>query len=95
MKPDVQEKLYKEIKSVVDSVGSLNYETLFELKYLDAIINETLQMYASAPLIIRACTFDCTLSNGMKLQAKTFTLFSIEMIHMNEQYHQNAQIFQS
>ncbi|XP_012941709.1 cytochrome P450 3A24 [Aplysia californica] len=50
--PDIQEKLYEEIQSVVTS-QSPSHEELGQLTYMEQVINETLRLYPPAPLITR------------------------------------------
>ncbi|CAI5455247.1 unnamed protein product [Caenorhabditis angaria] len=58
--PDVQEKLYEEIRSLED----FSFETLCELPYLGFCIFETLRLYPHAsPLQHRICTFDCKIED--------------------------------
>ena len=42
---DIQDKLYEEIKTVQDEKGTINYETLIKLQYLDSVIAESLRKY--------------------------------------------------
>ena len=89
LNPEVQEKLYHE----VSSVDSLDYESLFELKYLDAVINETLRLYPPAPMAARVCQSECTLSNGINLKAKTNVFISIGTVHRDEEYFPEPEKF--
>ena len=93
LNPEAQEELYSEIKSTVDSKGSLDYESLWELKYLDAVINETLRLYSPAPQIARVCNTETTLSNGVTIEPKTMIFLPIDAIHKNEMYHPNPDKF--
>lgn len=65
MNPQVQETLHREVKEAKESKGNLDYETLFELKYLDAVINETLRLYPPVPVYDRVATEDHTFSTGI------------------------------
>lgn len=57
--PDIQEKLQNEIDKVVkDTNGQPSYEAINELKYLSAVINETLRMYPAQPMTDRLCVKD-------------------------------------
>ena len=89
LNPEVQEQLYQEVASV----GPLDYETLFQLKYLDAVINETLRMFTPAPQVIRVCNAETTLSTGLIVEAKTVIIIPIEAIHKNEMYHPEPEKF--
>lgn len=68
MNPHVQETLYQELKQAYDENGNFNYDVLFELKYLDAVMNETLRMYPPVPTVERVATDDYILPNGIKIE---------------------------
>lgn len=52
--PDIQEKLFDEIKDMNDSLGgkTINYDQLQGLKYLDQVVCETLRLFPAAPVSI-------------------------------------------
>ncbi|XP_062713552.1 uncharacterized protein LOC109401093 [Aedes albopictus] len=54
--PDVQQKLFEEISSVVGSTTDLTLHTLNDLRYLDLVIKESLRLYPSVPMIARIAT---------------------------------------
>uniref|UniRef100_A0A1B6M5I4 Cytochrome P450 n=1 Tax=Graphocephala atropunctata TaxID=36148 RepID=A0A1B6M5I4_9HEMI len=55
--PDIQDLLYQDIKEAVDKHGGdFTYESLQDMPYLDQVVNETLRLYGSGQIIIRACT---------------------------------------
>lgn len=51
--PEEQQKVYREIQSVIGNKSSITIEDLQELKYLECVIKETLRLYPSVPLISR------------------------------------------
>ncbi|XP_071558454.1 cytochrome P450 9e2-like [Temnothorax nylanderi] len=54
--PDVQSKLREEIDDVVRQTnGKPTYEAINRMKYLDAVVNETLRIYPIASFIDRKC----------------------------------------
>ena len=81
MNPDVQEKLHEEVKSAKESKGQLDYETLFELKYLDAVINETLRLYPPVPAYDRVAVEDHTFSNGITIEKGTTIRIPVYALH--------------
>ena len=91
--PDIQERLYEEIKEARESSGDLDYETLFSLKYLDAFINETLRMYPPIPLFARMCVEDHKLPNGLVVDKGTGLLFPVYTIHHNAEYYPEPEKF--
>uniref|UniRef100_A0A1L8E4K4 Putative cytochrome n=1 Tax=Nyssomyia neivai TaxID=330878 RepID=A0A1L8E4K4_9DIPT len=52
---DVQEKLRKEINEYFEKYGSVQYETINEMEYLNCVIRETLRLYPSLPFLDRIC----------------------------------------
>lgn len=63
--PEVQEKLREEILNAMkENDGKLSYDTIFELKYLDMVINETLRKYPPAFLLLRKSNTDFRIPNS-------------------------------
>ncbi|KAI8439113.1 hypothetical protein MSG28_012971 [Choristoneura fumiferana] len=69
-KPDVQEKLHTEIKSIFgDSKRSVLKEDLVRMTYCEALIYETLRLYPPVPMVMRDADHDlklqsCTVPKG-------------------------------
>ncbi|KAI8428775.1 hypothetical protein MSG28_007449 [Choristoneura fumiferana] len=60
--PKVQEKVYEELRDVFgDSDRPLTVQDLPNLKYLDAVIRETLRMYPPVPVTVREVHNDVVL----------------------------------
>ncbi|XP_046435277.1 cytochrome P450 6A1-like [Neodiprion fabricii] len=51
----IQEKLADEINSVIQKFGSLTYDSITEMTYLDKVISETLRKYPSFMILNREC----------------------------------------
>lgn len=73
---DVQKLLYEEIAENIGD-GHQNYNNL---KYLDAVIKESLRLYPSVPFIGRVLGED-TVLDGHKIPAKTTVHIFIDVIH--------------
>lgn len=56
----IQQKVYEEVIQVLgpDKNKPITMRNLLELKYLEAVIKETLRMYPSVPIIARKCLQD-------------------------------------
>ena len=83
MNPDIQEKLHQEVKEAKEAKGQLDYETLFDLKYLDAVINETLRLYPPITFYDRLATDDHTFSNGIKITKGTIVRVPAYPLHLD------------
>ncbi|XP_038905529.1 3,9-dihydroxypterocarpan 6A-monooxygenase [Benincasa hispida] len=67
------QELRKEITSVIGNKKMVEESDLPNLPYLRAVVNETLRLHPSAPIIIRECLDDCNI-NGLLIKAKTRVL---------------------
>lgn len=64
--PEVQERAAEEVQSVAGS-ARLTPAHLAELKYLDAVVKESLRRYPSVPAFFRACKSDLVLPSEWRL----------------------------
>ncbi|XP_049831914.1 probable cytochrome P450 6a14 isoform X1 [Schistocerca gregaria] len=51
--PDIQQRVLKEIDSVLAESGEISYESLAKMKYLDRVLSETLRKYPPVPTLTR------------------------------------------
>ncbi|XP_049874943.1 cytochrome P450 4V2-like [Pectinophora gossypiella] len=85
--PDIQEKVFKELKEVFgNEKGPIVPEDLPRLKYMDIVIKETLRLYPPAPLIIRQVSEDVMLPSGVTIPAGCGILLNIWAVHRNSTY---------
>ncbi|KAJ3718098.1 cytochrome P450 monooxygenase CYP63 [Lentinula guzmanii] len=59
--PEVANRLRTEVLEHCGATGSITYEQLRNLKYMRAVINETLRLYPPVPLNVRESRTGCTL----------------------------------
>ncbi|XP_063821160.1 cytochrome P450 4C1-like [Ostrinia nubilalis] len=84
---DVQDKLYLELKEFYgDSSRPAMGEDLPHLKYLEAVIKETLRLYPSVPLIVRKIDQHVTLPSGRNLIPGIGVYINLWSIHRNPRY---------
>jgi len=87
---DIQDKLYEEINSAVDSNGEISYEELARLPYLDAVLSETLRLHPPALRLVRLASTDYKLGEtGITLPKGQQIEFPIHGIHHLEEYYPN------
>ncbi|CAK1581291.1 unnamed protein product [Parnassius mnemosyne] len=93
--PEVQEKMRNEIVEVLAKTdGTLTYETLQELTYMEMVIHETLRLYPPFPNIQRMCTKDYIIpGTNIVVEKGTIVLFPTLGIQRDEQYFENASAF--
>nr|CAB3514236.1 unnamed protein product [Spodoptera littoralis] len=85
--PEVQEKVYEELQEVFgDSDRLATFEDLLRLKYLDAVIRETLRLYPPVPIIVRKVENHVQLPSGITLVPGTGVLVNIWALHRNPRY---------
>nr|WRX06085.1 CYP341B6 [Helicoverpa armigera] len=85
--PEVQEKVYQELQEVFgDSDRPVEAADLPRLKYLEAVIKETMRLYPPVPIILRKIESDVTLPSGVTLVDGCGVVINIWGIHHNPQY---------
>ncbi|XP_075970996.1 cytochrome P450 4d2-like [Anticarsia gemmatalis] len=82
--PNVQEKVYEELKTVFgNSKRAVEIEDLPHLTYLEAVIKESLRLYPPAPFLLRKVVEDTTLPSGHTLPKDTSIIINIHAMHRN------------
>ncbi|CAB3235555.1 unnamed protein product [Arctia plantaginis] len=85
--PDVQEKVLEELQQVFgESDRPVSSKDLPRLKYLDAVIKETLRLYPPVPVTTRKIEKEIILPSGIKLIPGTGALMNIWAIHRNPRH---------
>jgi cytochrome P450 family 3 subfamily A len=92
--PDIQERLYEEIKSVFDENGEIPYEILSKLPFLDSIISETLRLHPPVMKLIREAMEDIDLDNfNVKIQKGVIAEIPVYAIHHDPEFYENPLLF--
>ena len=68
----MQEKAYAEVVDILEqSDGKINHESVEGMSYTEAVINETLRMYAPVTNFGRTCMKDCEVNDHeIKMKVK-------------------------
>ena len=92
LNPSVQEKLYEEVITAVDSNGNLDYDLVARLPYLDSVVSEVLRMHNPATRLNRVCMEETELA-GIKLLKGFNVEISVHTVHHSEEFHPNPYKF--
>ncbi|GJQ83415.1 Cyp6a9 [Trypoxylus dichotomus] len=92
---DIQDKIREEISQVFDrNEGKLTYESLIEMKYMGQVIDETLRLYPSVPLVQRVCTKDYKIHNSNGVIEKGTRIFlPVYALHRDPEYYPDPEKF--
>ncbi|KAM6424355.1 cytochrome P450 3A9-like [Liasis olivaceus] len=83
--PDVQQKLQKEIDSILPNKAPLTYDAIMQLEYLDMVLNETQRLYPLGGRIERVCKMDVEI-NGMTIPKGTVVMIPPLVLHHIPEY---------
>ncbi|XP_061709749.1 cytochrome P450 4d8-like isoform X1 [Cydia pomonella] len=85
--PEVQEKVFEELNDVLYCPDkAVTAADLPKLKYLEAVVKETLRLYPPVPIIVRTVTSDTELPSGVTVPAGTGICMHIWATHRNPRY---------
>ncbi|CAG2108247.1 unnamed protein product, partial [Medioppia subpectinata] len=94
LNPDVQQKLYKEVMSSMDTNGEIDYEVLTKLPFLDAVIAETLRLHSPVVKISKIAAQDYKLGNtGITVFKGQVVEIPVHAIHHSEDFYPNPKKF--
>ncbi|EFN68178.1 Probable cytochrome P450 6a13, partial [Camponotus floridanus] len=96
--PKVQEKLRKEVMTVLDKYGgAMTYEGLKEMTYMDQVLNESQRIIAAGAVLQKECTEECELrgSDGLIccVQPGTEILIPVQGLQEDPRYWKNPEVF--
>lgn len=92
----VQDELRSEINQFLKENKSISYETINELNYLDAVINETLRYSPTLPRLMREMDKNYTIKyNGQEIFTPkgAYVQMSVYCIHHDEDNFEDAKSF--
>lgn len=98
--PDIKERLRTEIEDVLrESNGKPSYDDIHQMKYMDAVINESLRLHPLANFLDRLCVKEFELppavagAKPIKLKPGDTVWFPVYPIHRDPQYYPNPDKF--
>ncbi|KAI4464347.1 cytochrome p450 family 4 [Holotrichia oblita] len=86
--PEIQEKLFKEVRQVLRNNQVPSVSDLPELKYLECVIKESLRLYPSVPLVIRNIEEDVQIDK-YKIPRGTHLILHIHGVHVCPDYYED------
>lgn len=98
VKPDIQDKLYSEVKMVHDQLSGkpLTYEVLQAMKCMDMVVSETLRKWplpAMDRVVNKAYTLEDRYGKKIKLNVGDGIIIPLVGIHMDPKYFARPEIF--
>ncbi|XP_044513353.1 cytochrome P450 3A24-like isoform X1 [Gracilinanus agilis] len=83
--PEIQKKLLEEIDSTLPNKAVLTYDTIFQMEYLDMVVNETLRLFPLGGRIERICQKTAEI-NGITIPKGTVVLIPVYVLHHDPEY---------
>ncbi|XP_069702400.1 probable cytochrome P450 6a14 [Periplaneta americana] len=92
---DIQERLREEIDSVLEkNDGEITYDSIFEMEYLDKVVNETLRKYPPAQTLTRERTKTTKIRGTNAVMEKGMQIMiSIMGLHHDPKYYPDPEKF--
>ncbi|XP_010545272.1 PREDICTED: cytochrome P450 71D11-like [Tarenaya hassleriana] len=91
--PKLLQRAQAEVRNVFNSTGRVGEKSIHEMKFLKALVKETLRLHPSAPLLVaRECRKSCTIK-GYEVQEKARVLTNAWAIHRDPNYWKDPERF--
>ncbi|XP_043938723.1 vitamin D 25-hydroxylase [Protopterus annectens] len=91
--PNIQEKVQKEIDSVVGPNNVPSLENKPRMSYTEAVIHEVLRICNIAPLGIFHATYKDTVVRGYSIPQGTTVITNLYSVHFDEKYWKSPELF--
>ncbi|XP_046629107.1 uncharacterized protein LOC124309484 [Neodiprion virginianus] len=86
--PEIQDKVAKEINTVIEEFGEISYDSVKAMPYLDKVVAETLRKYPPVPMLNRECTKDFEIPGvGLRVQKGVSIVIPTLGLHMDPEIY--------
>lgn len=92
MHPDIQDKVYQEISSIV-SGDEISAQDVKKMVYLEMVIKETLRLFPIVPIVARYLTQNLVLYDGTMVPAGVSVISAPIAVHYDTKYWKNPAEF--
>ncbi|XP_046751468.1 probable cytochrome P450 6a14 [Diprion similis] len=91
---DLQDKVAKEIISVLEEYGGVTYESVNAMSYLAKVVSETLRKYPVVPILTRECDEDIEMpGTGYRVTKGTPIVIPVLGLHSNPDIYPDPEKF--
>ncbi|KAF4075541.1 hypothetical protein AMELA_G00235620 [Ameiurus melas] len=90
--PDVMKKLQEEIDETFPNKAEVDYDTVMNMDYLDAALNESLRLYPIALRLERVCKKTVEI-NGLTIPKDTVVMVPTYALHRDPEYWTDPEVF--
>ncbi|KAL0882450.1 hypothetical protein ABMA27_000928 [Loxostege sticticalis] len=92
--PDVMRRAQKEVDEyLLKRENKLQYDSVNELPFLDACVDETLRMYPVTPVLTREVLADTALPSGVKLHKGVRIHIPLQRLHYHPKYFPEPEVY--
>ncbi|XP_053521314.1 cytochrome P450 3A12 [Artibeus jamaicensis] len=91
--PDVQQKLQEEIDATFPNKAPPTYDAMFQMEYLDMVLNESLRLFPVLGRLERVCKKDVEI-NGVLIPKGTVVIVPSFILHRDPEYWSEPEEFQ-
>ncbi|XP_063930325.1 cytochrome P450 4C1-like [Zophobas morio] len=86
MYPDMQNRVYEEVRSVLGPERTPDFQDLPSLKYTELVIKETFRLFPVCPFMAREVLEDLSLDEDITLPKGSLLLLGVVQVHRSAEY---------